>query len=306
MRNTSFIINGGAGRVIAAIPALEKYHALNPDDDFNVLVYGWESLYWGHPVLQPRTFGIGQKGLFNSSIKHNRVVCPEPYMLHSYYTQKVHLIEAFDEEINDTTNHSPILPVPNLYLSNNEINRAKMLIQEKLKEKNKSTVVVFQPYGSGIAINNGRPIDSSARSFDVDDALRIIHILSKDHLVIYFGDQEFNHPGDNYSVNFFDKSPDIRLYMALISQANYFLGCDSLGQHIAYSFGIPGTVVMGGTFEKNVTYRNHFVIYRNHHRPVYSPIRLTPADAEFADRLNEKCMQFTDVDIQNICRTVKL
>ena len=39
MRNTTFVISGGAGRVVTAIPALEKYHRLNPDDDFKVLIY---------------------------------------------------------------------------------------------------------------------------------------------------------------------------------------------------------------------------------------------------------------------------
>ena len=36
--NTTFVLNGGAGRVIASIPALEKFHRLNPQDDFKILV----------------------------------------------------------------------------------------------------------------------------------------------------------------------------------------------------------------------------------------------------------------------------
>ena len=45
MRNTTFVISGGAGRVVTAIPALEKYHRLNPHDDFKVLVHGWVDLF---------------------------------------------------------------------------------------------------------------------------------------------------------------------------------------------------------------------------------------------------------------------
>ena len=52
MRNTTFVISGGAGRVVTAIPALEKYHRQNPDDDFKVLVHGWIDLFWSHPLLQ--------------------------------------------------------------------------------------------------------------------------------------------------------------------------------------------------------------------------------------------------------------
>ena len=38
--NKTFIINGGAGRVISAIPALEKFHRKNPENDFKVLEIG--------------------------------------------------------------------------------------------------------------------------------------------------------------------------------------------------------------------------------------------------------------------------
>ena len=36
-RSTAFFINGGAGRVITSIPALEKFHEENPDDDFVIV-----------------------------------------------------------------------------------------------------------------------------------------------------------------------------------------------------------------------------------------------------------------------------
>ena len=68
-RNTTFVFSGGAGRTIAAIPALEKYARLNPDDDFKVLIHGWCDLYWSHPILQDRTFDVNQKGSFELFVK---------------------------------------------------------------------------------------------------------------------------------------------------------------------------------------------------------------------------------------------
>ena len=56
--NSTFLLSGGAGRIITAIPALEKYAKNHPEDDFNVLIYGWENLYWNHPFLQSRTYGV--------------------------------------------------------------------------------------------------------------------------------------------------------------------------------------------------------------------------------------------------------
>jgi len=234
--NTTFIINGGAGRVVASIPALEKYHRLNPDDDFTVLVYGWENIFWSHPILQNRTFSIGQKGIFDQHIKNNIVVSPEPYYVYGYYNQQLSLAEAFDEEINKTKDHSDLKP-PKLYISSQEKINIRTLIEIKRDEHKKRKVLVFQPYGSGLMSANGRPYDPTNRSFDVDQTLSIMKKISdkhKDLLIFYMGDRMFKHPGDNISVNI-DHIPniDLRFYISLIHEADLFFGCDSVGQHIA-------------------------------------------------------------------------
>jgi len=300
MMNTTFLISGGAGRVVAAIPALEKYHRLNPYDDFRVIVYGWENLYWNHPLLQSRTYGVGQKGIFDLIVKNSKLVSPEPYHRHSYYNQNTSLTEAFDEEINHTHDHSD-LSAPKLYCHSGEITTAQKLIKEAQLQKGKRKFVVFQPYGSGIQMVNNRPFDSSGRSLDVDAALQLGHLLSQDAVVLYFGPDEFIHPGDNFMLNVKNMSNiDLRFYMAMISQCDYFVGVDSVGQHMARAFNKPGLVIMGSTFEKNVTYPDHFKIYRNGVKPTYSPIRIGGIDCEFADRSNDGVMKFSEKEIREI------
>jgi ADP-heptose:LPS heptosyltransferase len=294
---TSIILNGGAGRVLTAIPALEKFYKTNTD--FNVFVYGWESLLWGHPILQNKVFSIGQKGIFDAYLRGSNILMPEPYFKNSYITQQKHMIEVFDEELNNTNDHSDLSDFA-IYLSKDEIQWARTVISKKISETGKSDFIVFQPYGSGLGIRNNRPVDMSARSVDVDDYLRLVSILSEKSTVLFFGEEMYKHPGDHYSCNIFDESPTLRHYAAIISQCDYFIGCDSVGQHIAKAFNKPGLILMGATFEQNVSYPNHFNIYRNGHKPVYSPIRLSSVDCEFADRLNEKCMMYTEQDIQNI------
>lgn len=305
--NTTFIINGGAGRVIAAIPALEKFAKLNPTDDFKVLVYGWESLFWGHPVLQNRTFGIHQKGLFDQYIKDNRVVNPEPYFIHGYYNQKLSLAEAFDEEINKTTDHSD-LGIPNVYISSLEQISIRNLINIKKEELNKSKVLVIQPYGSGMTMTAGRPFDNSFRSLDVDDYLKLVKKIvekNKDILIFYFGSAEFKHPGDLISVDTTSANPDLRFYLSLINECDYFVGCDSVGQHMARALNKPGLVIMGSTDEVNVTYPDFFTIYRNKEKtPTYNPIRLSSVDGEFSDRLNDGIMNMSDQDLDNITNII--
>lgn len=304
--NTTFMLSGGAGRVITAIPALEKYYKLNPHDDFKVLIHGWENLYWNHPLLQDRTFSIGQKGMFNLVIKNTILKHPEPYHRYSYYNQLTSLIEAFDEEINNTEDHSD-LSKPNLYLHTNEINSALKLINEAKQEKRKNKFIVFQPYGSGITFVNDRPADSSGRSLDVDDALRLGSLLSQDAAVLYFGPNEFVHPGDSFMLNTKHLPyADLRFYMAMIACCDVFVGVDSVGQHMARAFDKPGLVIMGSTFEKNVTYPDYFKIYRNGIQPTYNPIRIGGSDCEFADRSNDGIMSFSSDQIQEIYNIAKI
>jgi ADP-heptose:LPS heptosyltransferase len=296
--NTVFMISGGAGRVVAAIPALEKYERLNPDDNFKVIIHGWEQLFWSHPTLQKRTLSIGQKGIFEDIIRESNLVVPEPYHRHSYYNQQTSLAEAFDEEINKTDDHSDLEP-PNLYIQSQERYIVRGLLNEEKAKRNQDKVIVFQPYGSGMGIVNGRPYDASMRSLDVDDYLKLGKELSKHAVIVFFGPKELQHPGDDFSVNFHDKNPDLRMYMSLIAESDYLVGCDSVGQHMAMAFRKPGTVFMGSTFEKNVTYPDHFRIIRNGMVPTYNPIRIGGIDSEMADRMNDRIMNFTDAQLED-------
>lgn len=298
--NTTFLLSGGAGRVIAAVPALEKYHRLNPDDDFKVLIYGWENLYLSHPLLQNRTFGAGQRGTFDLIVRGSCLRTPEPYHRHSYYNQRKSMVEAFDEEINSTNDHSDLNP-PRLYCHSNEIRTVQKMIEDAKRQKGKRKFVVFQPYGSGIQMVDGRPADPSGRSMDVDDALNLGRLLSQDAVVLYFGPNEFIHPGDDFMLNSKGiPNADLRFFMAMVSQCDYFVGVDSVGQHMARAFDKPGLVVMGSTFEVNVSYQDHFRFYRNGVKPNYNPIRIGGLDCELADRANDGIMTFSKQQIEEM------
>lgn len=116
-RKKVFHLDGGAGRVICALPALEKYAKKNKD--FTVLIGGWDSLTYGNRLLQDKTYGMDVKGVFNLLIKDNQIIHPEPYLLWEYYNQKCSLVEGFDKIINETDDHSDLEP-PKLYLSKGE------------------------------------------------------------------------------------------------------------------------------------------------------------------------------------------
>ena len=64
-----FIIDGGAGRVVTSIPAFLKYHKNHPDENWKILVAGWDMMFWNIPELQDRVFNLETKGSFDNYIK---------------------------------------------------------------------------------------------------------------------------------------------------------------------------------------------------------------------------------------------
>jgi hypothetical protein len=299
------MINGGAGRVITAIPALEKFSRLNPDNDFRVIVHGWQDLYWSHPLLQPRTVGIHQKNVFTEYVQDRLLVCPEPYYLFDYYNQKISMAQAFDREINQTHEHTD-LTKPNLFISTYERMSVQRIIQEFRELHKKNKVVIIQPYGSGMNLNNQIPHDNTHRSLMCDHYLTLAEYLyNRDGLIFFFGPKELKHPADTFSVDLTKFNPDLRMWMSLIAESDYFVGCDSVGQHMARAFGKPGSIFMGSTFEQNVSYPDHFRIFRKQgHKPVYSPIRLGGVDSDFTDRLNDGIMTHSKSDITRWCEII--
>lgn len=303
--NTTFIINGGAGRVINSMPALEKYQRLNPDDDFIVLVDTWESFFWCHPTLQSRTFPLNQKGNFERYMKDHRVICPEPYHNNDFINQKINLTEAFDQEINQSKDHSD-LNYSCLHLSSYEISKSFEFIEDLKNQKKKRKVVVFQPFGSSTSIVGNKVIDSSNRSFESKDYLKIVQSISTDCVVLYASMPEFLSPQDRLSVTFDHLQPYHRTLMCMVYHCDYFVGCCSVGQHVARAFKRPGLICMGGTSEKNFSYPDHFSIYRKPDKMLtYVPWRLSIVDCEFADRSNDGLMKFDEKELDEIITLIR-
>lgn len=304
--NTSFIITGGAGRVACSIPALEKYHRLNPYDDFNIIVHAWESLFWSHPLLQSRTYQAMQKGNFEQLIRHTRVVIPEPYQVHGFYNQRMNLIQAFDEQINNTDDHSD-LNMNYLHLSDIELAASFEMLDKFKTEQKKKKVILFQPFGSSVRMINQVPMDQSNRSLTSNNSFRLISEMNKYALVLNASPPNFRHSQDTYSMFFDDPNANyFRRLMAFVYHCDYFVGCDSVGQHIARAFNKPGLVIMGATDEINYSYPEHFTVYRKPDRsPAYSPWRLSDVDVEFADRMNSGIMDFNQKEISDILGIIR-
>jgi len=298
--NTVFFIDGGAGRVITAIPALEHYVKSNPNENIKIFVYGWDNLFWSNRLLQPLSFSVNDKGNFQKIFKEaDKILSPEPYRLPEYINQRASLAEAFDILINGKNNN---LGPPRLNLSKQEIYSAKKYI-ENIKNKNKKNkVIVIQPFGSTAFYDsvNGSDyvIDPSYRSMDLMMFSKIVKYLSEKYNVVLFSDEKFHFKEDNCTIKL---NGDLRMYASIINQCDYFIGCDSVGQHMARAFDKPGTVVFGSTFPENVSYPDWFqIVDKNKELRVYSPLRINDIDCNMADRMNEDCMNYSEKEIDDI------
>lgn len=297
----AFYIDGGAGRVIAAIPALLKFHRLNPNAEWSVLVAGWDYLFWGIPELQDRTYGVDTKGLFDNVIKGvDRFITPEPYRVPAYFRQEISLAEAFDREINNTNDHSD-LGAPILKFNKAEMMVAKNTISDLKNLQKRQKTIIFQPFGRGAKVEREEIVDEESRSLDPKSYLALVRKFSQRYNMIFFGEPAFQMKADTFASNY---TCDLRQWGALIAEADYFIGVDSVGQHMARALGKPGTVLIGSTFPINTTYPGYFNIIEKTGAKKYSPIRITGLDSMLANRINEDTMKYSEKEINDIYNNI--
>lgn len=299
-RPKAFFMNGGAGRLLCSIPAFEKYEQESGDKDFIIVCEGGTDVFKGHPTLDARTYDNWHKGLFQDKLKHMDIVSPEPYRVWEYYNQKCSLSQAFDIEINKKGIRD--LPVPTLRLSKEELLTARELVTNIKTQIKKDKVVVFQPFGRGITHKDGSFVDQSNRSFEFKDVKNIIRKLQqKEFGVILMSEFGMDLKNEKYKDDVaMPEIQSIRIWAAVIKYADHFLGCDSLGQHLAYAMGKKATVVTGSTFPINVSYPNHKdfdILDMGELDREYEPIRIAPDERLM--RKHENIMSMTD-DIINI------
>ena len=294
------MIDGGAGRAIASIPAFIKYNKTN--SDFRILVSGWDTLYWGIPELQDKVFNPDQKGAFEQFLLDaDRVISPEPYRVPGYFKQEKSLAEAFDYLINETDDHSD-LGVPVLKTNRNEEVQAANFIQQVKQQQQKQKTIVIQPFGRSMEKPSENVLlDQSSRSINPDTYLKLVKKLSTKYNLVLFAEKNFWMEQDTYTMK---PEADLRMWSAFIDAADYFIGCDSVGQHMARALNKPGTVVLGSTFAINTTYPNYFNIIERDTPKVYSPIRISGLEGHLADRINESTVEFTDEEINKMYESI--
>ena len=285
-RPKAFFLNGGMGRIISAIPALEKYYEAKEDPDFIIVIEGICNIMNGHPTLDNKTYDMYHKNLFHTKLINMDIVSPEPYRLNEYFNQKCDIAQAFDMLINNKGIRE--LPAPTLILSKEELLEGRKAIDEIKKKVKKEKLVIIQPFGRAITQIDNSFVDKSNRSIEFSNLKQIIKKLQeKDWAVCIMSEFgiEFKDAGFKDEVAI-PEIPDLRKWAGLIKYADHFLGCDSVGQHLAKAMETPASVVMGATYPINTSYpndKNFTIIDMGQFDREYDPIRIS-----FDERISRK------------------
>ncbi len=300
-RSKAFFISGGAGRVICSIPAFEKYAEDSGDKDFIIVCEGGMDFYRGHPVLQKHAYEVWHKGLFDQLLRYKDIVSPEPYRINEYFNQKCSLAQAFDIEIN-SLGTSRVLSTPTIKLNKTETITGYQTVQQIKSQLNKDKVIVIQPFGRSVTQMGEYLIDSTSRSFEVGNIINIIEQLRKKYAVIIMADLAIPIPENKEHPVAMPRESNLRLWASMINSADHFLGCDSVGQHIAKALDKTATVVIGSTVPINITYPDDdkfdVIDIGADKGRIYSPIRLTMDDEK--DRVNDEVMALEQEEEQRI------
>jgi len=290
-RSKAFFINGGAGRVLCSIPALEKYAQESDDEDFIIVCEAGMDFYRGIPALQRRAYEVWHKGLFEQHLRDKDIISPEPYRINEYFNQKCSLAQAFDIEINNLEEPRE-LPDPVIKLNKTEKAIGFQTIQEIKSNLNKDKTIIIQPFGRSVAQVGSYIIDSTSRSFEVENILSIIDQLRDKYAIIIMSELPLPIPENKNHGIAVPGEPNLRMWAAMMNSADHFLGCDSVGQHMAKALGKTATVVVGSTVPINITYLNDdsfdIIDIGKEKERIYSPIRMTMDDE--IDRINDEVM----------------
>lgn len=301
-----FYVDCALGSAVCSIPSLLKYQHDHPNDDWYVIMRQ-SDITFGIKELQSRTFHPDSPGIWEHIFLRADDLLPiKPYFNPNYYKEKINLVESYNELINETTNHGNLNYVT-LKISPQERESGRETINSIKNGSTKKTVII-QPFGSTCnPTNNSLSVfDRTYRSLTKNTFLKIVDKLSTKYNFVYFGPNELIDETFEKKFFMFDNEINRRDWFSIFSQSDYFIGCDSSGQHISRAFNIPGTVIFGSSNPKSVSYPDYFHIIKKEVDTHFVPYDIY-MDYGFdrINRLNEGSNEFTDSEINDICDSIE-
>ena len=277
-------IDGGIGRVLCAVPALEKLSELRK---VSVLT-SFPEVFMHNPKIY-KTYSLNREYLWDDVIKHGHFLFPEPYFNHLYYNQIHHLMQSFNFLLTGDAGH---VSTPNLYLTEDEKAWASNFMEMRKQEFPGKDVVLLQCFGSTAMLGEGGttqdPTHRSLPSYAADAICR-----NTNHLYV-----NISHIPMDYS-NVWQQQFTLRQLFALAAHCDFVISIDSCLSHIGAAFGKRGLVFFGGTFPQNLSYPSYRVIQREGYPKHYHPNRFSG----FVDE-NQDALSFDTGELDKIIEVI--
>lgn len=218
MTKLAVMIDGGLGRVLCAIPALQE---LNKKHDLIVLTGGWEYAYSGSGLT---VLPLGKPGL-QTILDGYPVVKPEPYWNLDYRAGKANLVEAFFAELNLTVPKGEVLPY------NPDLRHMPASIYSE------KPILMIQPHGSGG--------EADSRSMTRKELVDVVNKYRQEYSVFIIGTEvELKFEDESVQQIKNIAEPVFIRYMQI---ADLIVSCDSAGLHIAAAMGTPHVAYLSST-----------------------------------------------------------
>lgn len=275
-------IDGGIGRVICAIPALEK---LSQKKKVTVLT-SYPEVFFKNPHVF-KAYNLSREYLWDDVIKHGEFFYPEPYYNHLYYNQDHHLIQSFNLLL---TGEAGDVTPSTLYLTEEEKEWATEFVATRKQETGKK-IVLLQCFGSGARFKDDKISDSTHRSLSSEMSMAIC--TRTDHTYINASHIKLNFP------NVWQQDFTTRQLIALSSACDFIVGVDSAIMHMGAAFNKTGVIFFGSTFPQNLGYPCFKNIQRESYPKNYTPNRFSG----FVDE-NSGALDFSEPELEGIIATI--
>jgi hypothetical protein len=244
-------ILGGIGKQIAftaLIPKLaekEKIIVLSPYPD----------IYQDNPFVE-RSLPMGMPFVWTDYIQkeENEIFCPEPYHNSRFVHRKIHLIEAFCNELRIEYNDSMR---PNIFLPPSFAKDSEKFMQEN----GEFIIVQFSGGQSPLQADLSKQFITAGqkKNYPEKSAQKLVDEIVKKYPKIKI--LNFNLPNEINLQNVLRISAPYLFYVSLLSKAKAFIGIDSSLNHMSAVTQAKGIVLWCGTSPINFSYSHNVNLF---------------------------------------------
>ena len=241
-------VNGGLGRITAALPALKASNSL-------IITSGWGELF----TLTDLYCIESESAMMHSMLDGLDIITPEPYHQAGYRSGKYNMVKAFHKDLGTKGEDYGLTPD----VKTSAVMYDKLVSSGAADKK----IITIQVRASG-DLHNVRNMGKQSVINAVDAAREL------GHFPVIIGDENIGFELDCSIV----RSTTLTEFVSLIGLSDMFVGGDSSGMHIAKALNIPGIIYLTSTAGHKY-YPEHFTEFRHpDHKSTFEYPRLFSAE----------------------------